>query len=155
MTPLPRRFFVSSGKAVSEVSDLNAFDDALLEAGIGDTNIISVSSILPANIKQVEPCELPLGAIIHSVLAQQRGGEGEMITAGIGFAFRRDRCGGYIVEGHMHGTKRALKEVLEWKLNGMAKRRGVGLGQYHYKIEELSIPMDNYGACIAALIFLS
>lgn len=155
MMPLPRRFFVSSGKAISGVSDLNAFDEALLEAGIGDTNIISVSSVLPANIKQVAPAELPHGAIIHSVLAQQRGGEGEMITAGIGFAFRRDRGGGYVVEGHMHGTKRALKEVLEWKLNGMAKRRGVRLGQYHYRIEELSIPMDNYGACIAALTFLS
>ncbi len=155
MMPLPQRFFVSSGKAVSPVSDLNAFDEALLEAGIGDTNIISVSSILPPNIKQVEPQGLPHGAFLHCVLAQQRGGEGEMITAGIGYATRRDHGGGYVVEGHMHGTKRALKEVLEWKLNGMAKRRGVALGQYHYKIEELSIPMDNYGACIAALVYLS
>jgi arginine decarboxylase len=154
MLPLPRRFFVGSGKAVSQVSDLNAFDEALLEAGIGDTNIISVSSILPPDIKEVKMEDLPRGAIIHCVLAQQRGGEGEMITAGIGYAFRKDRQGGYVVEGHMHGTKRALKEILEWKLNGMAKRRGVQLGQYHYKIEELSIPMDHYGACIAALVYL-
>ncbi len=155
MMPLPRRFFVGSGKATSQVSDLNAFDEALLEAGIGDTNVISVSSILPPGIKEVEPQELPHGSIIHCVLAQQRGGEGEMVTAGIGYAFRRDRKGGYVVEGHMHGTKKALKEVLAWKLNGMAKRRGVALGQYRYKIEELSIPLDNYGACIAALVYLS
>ena len=28
--------------------------------------------------------------------------------------------GGYVAEGHMHGTKKALKEVLEWKMNEMA-----------------------------------
>ncbi|HPT74580.1 MAG TPA: pyruvoyl-dependent arginine decarboxylase, partial [Methanomassiliicoccaceae archaeon] len=33
---VPKKFFISSGCAVSKVSDLNAFDKALLEAGVGE-----------------------------------------------------------------------------------------------------------------------
>lgn len=154
MLSLPRKFFVTSGKAVSKVSDLNAFDEALLNAGIGEQNLVSVSSVLPIGVTQVKRKELPMGAITHCVLAQQRGGEGEMITAGIAWGFRTDGLGGYVAEGHLHGTQEALREVLEWKMGEMAKLRGVRFKSLNYKIEEVSIPMDHYGACLAALVFM-
>jgi len=154
MLPLPKKFFVTSGKAVSKVSDLNAFDEALLNAGIGEQNLVSVSSVLPIGVIQVKRKELPMGAITHCVLAQQRGGEGEMIAAGIAYGFRTDGLGGYVAEGHIHGTKEALKEVLEWKMGEMAKLRGVRFKSLNYRIEEVSIPMDHYGACLAALVFM-
>ncbi|HEQ79187.1 MAG TPA: pyruvoyl-dependent arginine decarboxylase [Euryarchaeota archaeon] len=154
MLPIPTRFFVTEGKAVSPVSDLNAFDEALLDAGIGELNLVSVSSILPIEIKKVPRRKLPMGAITHTVLAQQRGNEGEMISAGIAYAFRKDGNGGYVAEGHIHGTKKALKEILEWKMNEMARLRDVEFGTIHYKMAELSVPMDHYGTCLAALIFI-
>jgi arginine decarboxylase len=154
MLTLPRKFFVTSGKAVSKVSDLNAFDEALLNAGIGEQNLVSVSSILPVGVQQVKRRELPMGAITHTVLAQQRGGEGEMISAGIAYGFREDGHGGYVAEGHIHGTERALREILEWKMGEMAKLRGIRFKKLEYKIEEVSIPMDHYGACLGALVFV-
>ncbi|OGS51169.1 MAG: pyruvoyl-dependent arginine decarboxylase [Euryarchaeota archaeon RBG_16_68_12] len=154
MLPIPTRFFVTSGMAVSKVSDLNAFDAALLDARLSEQNLVYVSSVLPVNIRQVKRQELAMGAITHCVLAQQRGGEGEMISAGIVYGFRDDGFGGYVAEGHMHGTGRALREVLEWKMGEMAKLRGIKFRKLEYKIEELSIPMDHYGACLAALVFL-
>ena len=48
---------ITSGKAEGP-SKLNAFDNALLDAGIGDVNLIKVSSILPKNtlsIKTITP----------------------------------------------------------------------------------------------------
>jgi arginine decarboxylase len=36
----------------------------------------------------------------------------------------------------------------------MAKLRGVKFRKIEYKIEELSIPMDHYGACLAGLVFM-
>jgi arginine decarboxylase len=95
-----------------------------------------------------------MGAITHTVLAQMRGGEGEMISAGIAHGFRKDGKGGYVAEGHMHGTKKSLREILEWKMHEMAKLRGIEFKSLHYKIEELSVPMDHYGACIGALVFV-
>lgn len=154
MLTLPKEFFVTSGKASSKVSDLNAFDRALLSARIGEQNLVSVSSVLPAGIKEVRPRDLPLGAITHCVLAQMRGGEGELISAGIAYAFRKDGKGGYVSEGHMYGTGKALKEILEWKMEEMARLRSLELGAVKYKIEELEIPMDHYGVCVAALIYL-
>lgn len=154
MLQMPKRFFVTSGKAASRVSDLNAFDEALLNAGIGEQNLVYVSSILPIGIRQTRKISLPMGAITHCVLAQQRGGEGEMISAGIAYGFRDDGLGGYVAEGHLHGNARALREVLEWKMAEMAKLRGIKFKALDYKIEELSIPMDHYGACLAALVFL-
>ncbi|HKZ47308.1 MAG TPA: pyruvoyl-dependent arginine decarboxylase [Thermoplasmata archaeon] len=154
MFPMPRAFFVTSGRAVSKVSDLNAFDEALLNAGIGEQNLVSVSSILPVGIKQVKRRELPMGAITHCVIAQQRGGEGEMISAGIAYGFREDGYGGYVAEGHIHGTAKALREILEWKMGEMAKLRGIRFTKLDFKIEEVSIPMDHYGACLGALAFV-
>jgi arginine decarboxylase len=154
MLHIPKRFFVTSGKAVSAVTDLNAFDEALLNARIGEQNLVSISSILPEGVVEVEPVDLPMGAITHCVLAQMRGGEGEVIAAGIAYGFREDGRGGYVAEGHMHGTGEALEEILEWKVEEMAKLRGTRIDEIRYRIEELSVPMDHYGACLAALVFL-
>lgn len=154
MNLVPKKFFVTSGSAVSKVSDLNAFDQALRKAKIGELNLVSVSSILPVGAKKVAPRGLPMGAITHCVLAQMRGGEGEMISAGIAYAFRKDGQGGYVAEGHMNGTRKALKEVLEWKMNEMAHLRDVELERIFYAIEELSVPMDHYGTCLGSLVFV-
>lgn len=152
--PIPKKFFVTSGKAVSKVSELNAFDEALIKAKIGEYNLVSVSSILPEGIKQTRVTDLPRGSIVHCVLAQQSGNEGEMISAGIEYGFRDDEEGGYIAEGHIHGTRKALKEILEWKMGDMAKLRGIRFEKVFFRIEELAVPMDHYGVCLAALVYL-
>src|SRR5256885_15672580 len=82
MLPIPTRFFVTSGRAASKVSDLNAFDAALTDAELSEQNLVYVSSVLPVHIRQVKRRELPMGAITHCVPAQQRGGEGGMVRPG-------------------------------------------------------------------------
>src|SRR2546428_8589569 len=154
MLPIPTKFFVTSGKAVSKVSDLNAFDEALQNAGLAEQNIVSVSSVLPVGIKPVRRRDLPMGAITHCVLAQQRGGEGETISARIAYGFRDDGFGGYVAEGHMHGTKNFLPGVMGWKMGGMAELRGIKIPGLHYPNEELSIPQDHHRVCPARLVCL-
>ncbi|MFQ6013666.1 MAG: pyruvoyl-dependent arginine decarboxylase, partial [Thermoplasmata archaeon] len=123
-------------------------------AGIGEQNLVSVSSVLPPGIREVDPKSLAPGLITYSVLAQMRGNEGEQISAGIAYAFREDAGHGYVAEGHMYGTRAALEEILEWKIEEMARHREVAFGKIRYQIQDLSVPMDHYGACIAALVFL-
>jgi arginine decarboxylase len=154
LVPIPTRFFVTSGKGINRTSELNAFDLALLQAGIGDQNLISVSSVLPIGIRQVDRQRIARGALTHAVLARYGGGEGEVISAGIAYGFRSDGQGGYVAEGHVHGTQRSLKEFLKWRMEEIAHFRGVELKRIHYRTEELEIPMDHYGVCIAACVFL-
>ena len=154
LVTIPTRFFVTSGRAINKTSELNAFDLALLKAGIGEQNLVSVSSILPDGVRQIERRPLPMGAIVHCVLARHHGGEGEVISAGIAYGFRVDGRGGYVAEGHLHGTQKALKEFLRWRMEEIAHFRGVELKKINYRTEELQIPMDHYGVCIAACVFL-
>src|SRR2546428_8597935 len=142
MLPLPTKFFVTSGKAVSKVSDLNAFDEALQNAGLAEQNIVSVSSVLPIGIKAVRRRDLPMGAITHCVLAQQRGGGGETISAGIALGFPDDGSRGYVAEGHMPGTKNPLRQGMEGEMGGMAKLRGVKFRRLDYRIEDIGLPID-------------
>src|SRR6266487_4670077 len=116
MLPIPTKFFVTSGNAVSKVSHLNALDEALQNAGLSEQNIVSVSSVLPVGIKPVRKRDLPMGAITFCVLAQQRGGEGETISAGIAYGFRDDGFGGYVAEGFFFESNGAHREVMEWKM---------------------------------------
>lgn len=154
LVPIPTRFFVTSGKGINKTSELNAFDLALLQAGIGEQNLVSVSSVLPIGIRQVDRVPISRGAITHTVLARMGGGEGEVISSGISYGFRTDGQGGYVAEGHVHGTQKSLKEFLRWRMEEIAHFRGVELRRIHYRTEELVIPMDHYGVCIAACVFL-
>jgi len=153
MELVPSKFFVTHSSAVSKTSDLNAFDKALIKAGIGEQNLVSVSSVIPIGAELISPCEMSMGAVTHCVLAQMRGCEGETIAAGIAYAYRKDGKGGYVAEGHIHGSAESLKEILSYKMKEMSDIRKVEFDEISYAIEELKIPMDNYGCCVAALVF--
>ncbi|MDR2866790.1 MAG: pyruvoyl-dependent arginine decarboxylase [Methanomassiliicoccaceae archaeon] len=150
---VPAEFFVTSASAVSKVSDLNAFDIALIKMKIGEQNLVAVSSVIPVGAREASVAEMPMGSITHCVLAQIRGPGGERISAGIAYAFRKDGNGGYVAEGRMHGSKGSLIDSLRSKMEEIARSRGVELGEIKYLAEELVVPKGHYGACVAALVF--
>jgi arginine decarboxylase len=88
MNLVPSEFFVTSGSAISPTSSLNAFDVALINAGIGEQNLVSVSSVIPEKAVYVGIKKMPMGAVTHCVLAQMRGSEGETISAGSAYGMR-------------------------------------------------------------------
>ena len=153
MSFTPSKFFITSGHATSPISDLNAFDLALLKAQISEQNLVAVSSVIPVGAEEVEVRELPMGAVTFCVLSQMRGRAGDSIASGIAYTFRKDGHGGYVAEGHLHGSGDSLKEELSRKMKEMSRIRGVEFGEIHYRIEELQVPQDEYGCCISALVF--
>lgn len=152
---VPRRFFVTRGKALSKVSRLNAFDLALVKAGIAQCNLVQVSSVLPPGCREVKREDIPVGAITHAVVARMDGDEGETIGAGVAWAWEEGRRYGLVAEAHGHMDKRALKEILGWKIGEMAENRGIKLGRIRYKLDELWIPMDHYGSVVSALVYVA
>jgi len=50
--------------------------------------------------------------------------------------------------------RKALLEILEWKINEMAQNRGIELTKIKHKIDVLWIPMDHYGSVISALVYI-
>ena len=152
---IPKEFFITSGKALSEVSDLNAFDLALMHAGIEEQNLVAVSSIIPPDAKEIPKVRLPMGAVTHCVLAQMRGKGGDRISAGIGYAYRKDGKGGYVAESHIFGGSDAVKEDLVRKVKEMERIRGIELCEPMMITETIDVPEGQYGCCVASLVFTS
>jgi arginine decarboxylase len=151
---IPREFFVTGGKAITPVSQLNAFDRALNSAGISQCNLVQVSSILPPGCKEGTLKEIPTGSIIPAVMAKMDGTEGTTISAGIAWAWEKNRKYGLVAEAHGQMDQKSMRLTLEWKLKEMAKTRGIEISKMHYRTEVLTVPHENYGCVIAALIYL-
>ncbi len=62
----PTKFFLVSGSSEG-FSLLNAFDGALLASGVGDTNLVKLSSILPPGCKEIKPPPVPLPQGVSSL----------------------------------------------------------------------------------------
>jgi len=151
---IPKEFFITSGKGINPVSELNAFDLALKKAGVAQCNLVPVSSILPPKCKNRKWRKIPEGSITHAVIARMNGGEGTTIGAGIAWAWESERKYGLVAEAHGYMDARALKETLQWKIKEMAKIRGVKIDKRNYRMEVLRVPMDNYGCVMSALIYV-
>ena len=65
MVRTPNAFALVKGAAEGS-TPLNAFDNALLNAGVGDTNLMRMSSILPPSAREIQPeqLNLPKGGLI-------------------------------------------------------------------------------------------
>jgi len=155
---LPKKFFVTSGKAVSPESPLNAFDLALMDAGIDQCNIVAISSIIPPDAVEVPPVNLTPGAVVFAVLARMDGVSGETIGAGVGWAWGRlpdGRRYGLVAEAHGHKDKWAIEEELRSKVREMAKVRNMELDEIRVKAESIeAIPKGMYGCVVAAFVYL-
>ena len=98
---------------------LNAFDRALLAAGVGDTNLVRMSSILPPGALQRDKVILPRGGLIPTAYAQIGSDQpGEIISAAIAVALPEDtNQAGVIME---YEAKKPLSET-EAKVRQMAE----------------------------------
>jgi arginine decarboxylase len=147
----PTQYFLVSG-ASDGYMPLNAFDGALLQAGIGNTNLVRMSSIVPPHCQLVPPIALPLGALVPVAYAALTSDvPGEIISAGVALALPVDEDrNGLIMEYSAKGGRREIEErVRNMSIEGM-KLRG-------WEIKELKSIAIEYkvkkiGAVLAAVV---
>jgi arginine decarboxylase len=126
---LPKKFFLTSGKATSDVSELNAFHEALKKANISYQNIVSVSSIIPDTAVEISVEEgkklVKRGEITFTVLSGQSGVEGQATASGVAYAWMKNKDGnekiGIIVEDHGYKRERTITPDLIKKLVDIAE----------------------------------
>ena len=147
----PTQYFLVSG-ASDGFTPLNAFDAALLKAGIGNTNIVKMSSIVPPHCQRISPIALPPGALVPAAYACITSDvPGEIISAGVAIALPEDENqNGLIMEYSAKGERRTIEEtVRNMAVEGM-KLRG-------WKIKDLQTVVSEYrvkrvGATLAAVV---
>ena len=86
----PSHYFMAAGSAEG-ASPLNAFDAALLKAGVGDTNLVRLSSILPPGCQHMERIRLPYGALVPVAYGSFLSSDiGQVISAAVAVAIPKD-----------------------------------------------------------------
>lgn len=118
MVPTPNIFCLVKGAGEGRML-LNAFDNALLAAGVGDTNLVRMSSIIPPGASERTRLSLPRGGLIPVAYAHADSDkQGELISAAVAVALPEDsREAGIIME---YDAKEPLS-VVEEKVRQMAE----------------------------------
>ncbi len=154
-----KEFAVVTGKAEDEVSELNAFDKALMDAGIAEQNIIPVSSILAENPVELEQLpSIPVGEMIHVVMAREDGEKGDSISAGLTWALgiNKNRNGvrhGIVAECMNNVNKEKLEKELDARINQMARCRNFTIDKINRKICTIDKIEKNYGCVLSVLVY--
>jgi len=115
MVQTPNIFCLVKGAAEGNTR-LNAFDNALLEAGIGDTNLMRMSSILPPGAEQttMENLRLPTGGLIPLAYAAIDGvTPGRHISSAIAVGIPEDpHEAGVIMEFEDHASLDTVEAIV-------------------------------------------
>lgn len=95
---------------------LNAFDNALLNAGVGDTNLMRMSSILPPGAQQrgIEDLDLPYGGLIPLAYATiDSTTPGRYISSAVAVGIPEDSSKpGVIMEFEDHSRVDNVEEIV-------------------------------------------
>lgn len=120
----PTHYFMVSG-ASEGFTPLNAFDGALLCAGIGDTNLVKMSSIVPPHCRLVSPVALPPGSLVPTAYASISSDiPGELISSAVAVALPKEtHYAGLIMEYSARGSRAEIEEtVRQMAIEGMKLR---------------------------------
>jgi arginine decarboxylase len=149
----PTTFFLASGSSEG-FSLLNAFDGALLASGVGDTNLVRMSSILPPGCKELKPAPLPMpqGALVPVAYASLTSDvPGEVISAAVAIGIPKDPDKAGLI---MEYSARAEEKVVVEQVRKMAEK---GMEVRNRPIKEIksisaSFKVVTIGAVFAAVV---
>jgi arginine decarboxylase len=148
MLPTPKKFKLVAGSAEGNTL-LNSFDNALLEAGIGNVNLLRVSSILPPAAEYIPELAFPPGSLVPTaygyVISEKKG---EKIAACVGIGFSRDTFG-VIMEYAAKGSKEDAEARIREMLNNAFATRGIPL--VDVKLASTEHVVDKIGCAFAAV----
>lgn len=154
MYDTPTHYFLTAGHAEGPTR-LEAFDRALLDAGLGDVNVVRMSSILPPECTRVDPFVLPGGALVPVAYARADSSKtGQILSAAVAVAIPREPTEPGLIMEH-HGGAR-LDEVTD-QVRQMARR---SMRRRERPIAEIRSAgaehhVDDHGAAFAGVVLWS
>jgi arginine decarboxylase len=150
----PDKFFLVSGYAEGPTL-LNAFDNALMNAGIGNTNLIRISSILPPAATEIPPIALPYGALVPIAYSYESSDKpGTLVSAAVACGIPDDpKLPGVIMEYHALDTEQNCLEFVRKQVEAAFEVRGFRLA--NVKQASASGIVKGTGSAFAAVVLWS
>lgn len=147
LLPTPEKFTLVAASAEGQ-TPLTAFDGALLKAGIGNCNLIKVSSVLPPSCRLVERLEIRPGMLLPTAYGAFTSDEsGRLISAAIGVGVSEESWG-LIMEYDGPGSREEAERAVEEMVREGFQRRGLRLVELHVKAVEHRV--ERVGCAFAA-----
>jgi arginine decarboxylase len=149
LTP-PNLLWLTDGHAEGETK-LNAFDNALIAAGVGHWNLVKVTSVAPAAANvTTEPILIEAGAVVPAVLASTVSERpGELITACIGIGLGAGSHG-MIMEHSGVGAPSDMEPIVRQMVKESFERRGLELETLI--VRSVCHTVVSVGASVAAVV---
>lgn len=146
------RIAIVSGKDEGPTK-LNAFDNALTDAGIGDVNLIKVSSMLAGNTKVQKLPKLKAGAMVNCVLSTiTSNNPGDEISAVVAVAIG-EKLGCVIETTGINKDKDELIDEAKMMVKYMMDKRGVEIKELI--IEQSTTTVENIASVVASVVYLN
>ncbi|MHB8511553.1 MAG: pyruvoyl-dependent arginine decarboxylase [Actinomycetota bacterium] len=144
----PTKVCLVSGAAEGD-SELTAFDNALLKAGIGHLNLIAVTSIFPEGASLAPLPDISTGTLTPTVYAKMVSETpGEVVSSciGVGVTAR----GGVLMEAHGPWTAAQIEARVSKMVEEGMRSRGFGEYELHFATAEHRV--ERIGSAVAAAV---
>lgn len=133
------------------ITPLNAFDRALLDAGIGNFNLVRVSSIIPPGARFSSLPEIPEGALLPAVYSYVTSNiPGEIISASVGGGIS-DEGIGLLYEFSHKGAAQVAEEIVKEMIEEGFKMRELTMKELHIVSSEHKVERIGCAVCAAVL----
>ena len=152
MTILPKKYIIRSSVGKSDHS-LGAFDDALLRAGVGNYNLIKVSSILPPACVFEEEITLARGALLPSAYALIFSADvGMTISAAVAVGIPEDpSMNGVIMEHSAVASGEKTENIVRTYARQAMQARGLAIKDIISASSEVTVMSDEIHCAFAAV----
>jgi arginine decarboxylase len=146
----PNTLSLVAGKGDTN-NPLNAFDMALLDAGICNVNLIKISSIMPPKAEVVPLPNIPMGSLVPTAYGYKVSDiKGETVSAAVSVAIPKDKelCGLIMEHSAIGGKKETENTVREMAKTGF-EMRGWEIDKIISFASECTV--ENIGCAFAAV----
>lgn len=133
---------------------LAAFDAALRELGVGEANLVRLSSVIPPRARLVRGARVrkPIawGDRLYCVYAAHSAAPGERVAAGMGWVLRADGSGAGLFVEHEAGSAAEVEALIRASLTDMTHRRAAEFGPIQLCLSEIRAGADTACALVLA-----
>ena len=145
----PNVFWLASGSAEG-ATPINAFDNALLDAGVGNLNLVKVSSVVPTGAVMLEkPMPIGPGTLVPSVYATRHSNvPGERLCSVIGIGLSEDSHG--MIFEHSADSVEHAEGAVRQMVEEAFSQRGMKLAQLMVRMAEHRV--ERLGCTVSAVV---
>lgn len=144
--PRPTKYALVAAWAEGQ-TELTAFDKALLKAGVGNVNLVRLSSILPPHAEYQPEFELSPGVLLPIAYATMSSSTpGEVIAAAIAIGLAASDQFGVIMEFHGQCGEQEAREAVSRMVEEALAARGMPLN--NVLIKSVSHCVQNGVGCV-------